>query len=115
MNSTPSQIIKLVVMSVAGLACMCVLTLCISLFCHVYASEQVLTSLVGTTGLLIGSLVTMLSNTRSAPPSGETTMTSSITTVAKPEPPPVQKEPQEVIVKNDPDKPEDAIPVTPLT
>lgn len=78
MNQTPPKLIFVIVISVALLAAICVASLCASLFLHVYADPSVLTSIIGTTGLLIGALVTMLSNTRTQPPGSTQTATTTV-------------------------------------
>lgn len=71
MNQTPIQIIMIVIVSEAILAGAGVISLCLSLFYKTYADPAILTALIAITSGLVGSLSTILTNTRqitSTPP-----------------------------------------------
>lgn len=104
MNSTPPRILYIVVSTIGLLAVICVTSLCASLFVHVYADAVITTALITITGGLIGSLGTLLSSTKTQPPIGDTTTSTTITTTPKVDPP-VPTQPQEVIVTNPPEDP----------
>ncbi len=100
MNSTPPKVIYMVIGIVGVIAFTSVASLCLTLFYKNYADPAVLTAIISIGSSALGSLGTMLVNTRSQPPSG--TMTSTITTTTKPTSP---DKPAEVIVTNTPDAP----------
>jgi len=104
MNTTPPKVILLVILLIGAIAVIGVTSLCATLFWKNYADPAVLTSIIAITSGAIGSLGTMLTNTRSQPPGGVTT--SQVTTTTEPKPP---SEPTPVVVTNEP---QDPIPVT---
>ncbi len=105
MNSTPAKVVYLVIIAMAILAFIGVSSLCATLFWKNYADPAVLTAIIAITSTAIGSLGTILSNTRSSPPGGGTT-TSTVTTTSAPV---VPDTPTPVVVTNEK---QDPIPVT---
>jgi hypothetical protein len=105
MNQTHPRLIFVVVCAIAILAFIGVTSICASLFLHTYADPAILTALITITSGLIGSLTSLLVNTRTAPPQ-EVSSTQTITTAPKPEvPAPAPSEPQRVEVTNSPANP----------
>lgn len=79
MNSTPPKILYIVVCTIGVLAFICVSSLCLSLFYHVYADAAIMTAIITISGGLIGSLGTLLSSTRTASTQQDTTTTVTST------------------------------------
>jgi len=68
MNSTPKTVIYMVIGILGVIAGVGMLSLCLTLFYKNYADPAVLTAIISITSGAIGSLGTMLVNTRSNPP-----------------------------------------------
>lgn len=85
------------------MAFVCTCSLCIALFYHVYADPVIITAIIGTTSLLIGALVTMLSSTKTPAPGSTSTMTTTVP--AAPEPSVTPTEPIPVTIENPPNDP----------
>jgi hypothetical protein len=84
---TPKQILYIVVITLAGLAFIGVSALSFSLFYKTYADPSILTALIAITSGLIGSLGSILTNTRQMPLATESTTTTTTTTTPDPKPP----------------------------
>jgi len=106
---TPKQVIYIIVLTEAGLAFVGVCALSLSLFYKTYADPSILTALIAITSGLVGSLGTILTNTRQLPPAIESTTTTTSTTSPKPPPPGGGGAPVAVTVEQPPENP---IPVT---
>jgi hypothetical protein len=78
MNQTPTRILYIVICSISVLALIGVSALSASLFVKNYADPAILTALISITSGLVGSLGTILANTRQT--SGAATMTTTVTT-----------------------------------
>ncbi len=107
MNQTPPKVVYLVIFILGVLAFISVSSLCATLFFKNYADPAVLTSIIAIASALVGSLGTLLVNTRSQTSAGQTT--STITTTTLPPPP---TEPAKVEVVN---KDTNPVPVEPQT
>jgi uncharacterized membrane protein YfbV (UPF0208 family) len=83
MNQTPVRIIYIVIFSISILATIGVTALSASLFVKSYADPAILTALIAITSGLVGSLGTILTNTRQA-----SSQTTTVTTPTMPETPP---------------------------
>jgi len=108
MNQTPSKVVYLVVWAISLLALTGVTSLCATLFWRNYADPAVLSALISITSGLVGSLGTILTNTRSQSPGGSTTSTVTTTTEA----PPPSDTPTPVVVTNKPEEPVPTIEAT---
>lgn len=109
MTQTPKEIIYIIVIAEAALALIGVSALSLSLFYKTWADPAILTALISITSGLVGSLGTILSNTRQSPP-GSTTSQTTIIPDTPPEPPPTPPAiPPEVKITNTPAEP---VPVT---
>jgi hypothetical protein len=106
---TPKQILYIVVITLAGLAFIGVSALSFSLFYKTYADPSILTALIAITSGLIGSLGSILTNTRQMPAAIESTTTTTSTTAPTPKPPGGGGAPVPVTVEQSPENP---IPVT---
>ena len=112
---TSSQTITIVI---SCITCLATLFACLGTFL-LYKGYQSGELLVGGGLTAAGTLGAMLSSTRTSPDTKDdvvqTSTTRETTTTSAAKPPIQTSEPQEVIVKNDPKKREESIPVTPLT
>jgi hypothetical protein len=78
MNQTPTRILYIVISTIAILALIGVTALSASLFVKSYADPAILTALIAVTSSLVGSLASILTNTRQT--SGASTSTTTVTT-----------------------------------
>lgn len=77
MNQTPIKVIYVVIVSEAVLCLIGVSSLCLTLFYKNYADPSVLTAIIAITSALIGSLTSLLTNTRQASEQQTTVTTPS--------------------------------------
>ena len=64
MPSTNPKLIFTIVIAIAAMAFVGVLSLCLSLFVHVYADQNITTAVLTLTSTLVGTLAALLTNTR---------------------------------------------------
>ncbi len=67
MNTTPVKLTYIVVIAISGLALIGVSSLCFTMFFKSYADPAVLTAIISVTSGLVGSLGSILTNTRTQP------------------------------------------------
>jgi len=95
-TQTPKMILFIVVITESILAFVGVCALAASLFWKAYTDPAILTAFISITSGLVGSLASILSNTRQAPANGSTTTSTTTTTPAKVTP---DQTPTPVVVK----------------
>lgn len=77
MKQIPTSVIYIVIIAIATLALIGVSCLSASLFVKSYADPSILSALISITSGLVGSLVTLLSSPRIAPPGSQTVTTTT--------------------------------------
>lgn len=92
MSSTPKGVVMIVVGTLACLSVIGVLSMSLTLFYKSYADPAVLTAFIAITSAAIGSLSSLLVNTRQPQESGTSVSTDQASTVTvEPQPPKEQK------------------------